>query len=36
MDMEFKINEIVEQFRVLRMYSYVVKPEIQQQVDVLA
>ncbi len=36
MDMEFKINEIVEQFRVLRMYSYVVKPETQQQVDVLA
>ncbi len=36
MDMEFKINEIVEQFRVLRMYSYVVKPEIQQQVDVLS
>ena len=29
MDMEFRINEIVEQFRVLRMYSYEVKPETQ-------
>ena len=36
MDMEFRINEIVEQFRVLRMYNYVVKPETQQQVDILA
>lgn len=36
MDMEFRINEIVEQFRVLKMYNYVVKPEVQQQVDVLA
>jgi dynein heavy chain len=36
MDMEFRINEIVEQFRVLKMYNYVVKPEVQQQVDILA
>ena len=28
MDMEFRINEIVEQFRVLSMYAYQVKPEI--------
>lgn len=28
MDMEFKINEAVEQFRILRMYNYVIKPEI--------
>ena len=36
MDMEFRINEIVEQFRVLKMYNYVVKSDVQQQVDVLA
>ena len=35
-DMEFRINEIVEQFRVLRMYNYFVKADTQQQVDMLA
>lgn len=28
MDMEFRINEIVEQFRILSMYAYQVKPDI--------
>ena len=38
MDMEFRINEIVEQYRVLRMYgySYKVDAAIQQQVDTLS
>lgn len=35
MDMEFRINEIVEQFRILKTHNYVVKSDIQQQVDVL-
>jgi dynein heavy chain len=36
MDMEFRINEIVEQFRVLRMYQYEVKPETLHMVENLA
>jgi dynein heavy chain len=36
MEMELRINESVEQFRVLRMQKYEVKPEVQHQVDILA
>ena len=35
MDMEFKIVEVQEQFRVLNMYDYEIEPEIQQEVDTL-
>ena len=30
MDMEFRINEVQEQFRILKMYKYEVKEEVQQ------
>ena len=29
MDMEFRINEVQEQFRILKMYKYEVKEEVQ-------
>jgi len=33
MDMELKIGEASEQFRVLKMYKYAVEPEDQEKVD---
>ena len=36
MDMELKISEVQEQFRVLRMYKYEVDEEDQAAVDVIA
>lgn len=33
LDIELKINEVLEQFRVLKMYKYEVTPEDQEQVD---
>ena len=36
MDMELRILEVVEQFRVLKMYKYVIDPDHQQQVDMIA
>jgi hypothetical protein len=30
MDMEFKIVEVQEQFRMLTMYEYEIEPEIQE------
>jgi len=33
MDMELRIAEAQEQFRVLRMYSYEIDPEDQEEVD---
>jgi dynein heavy chain len=35
MDMEFKIIEVQEQFRMLNMYEYEIEPEIQSEVDKL-
>ena len=35
MDMEFRINEVSEQFRILKMYKYTVIATVQQQVDAL-
>lgn len=35
MDMEFRIIEVQEQFRMLTMYEYTIEPEIQEQVDTL-
>ena len=35
MDMEFKIVEVQENFRILNMYDYEIEPEIQQEVDLL-
>ena len=36
MDMELKIYEVVEQFRVLRMYKYEIEKEHQDEVDMIA
>jgi len=36
MDMELRIVEVVEQFRVLRMYKYEIEKEHQDQVDMIA
>lgn len=36
MDMELKISEVVEQFRVLKMYKYTIEKETQEQVDMIA
>ena len=36
MDMELKIAEVVEQFRVLKMYKYPIEKEHQDQVDLIA
>lgn len=33
MDMEFRINEVSEQFRILKMYKFEVEDELQLQVD---
>lgn len=33
MDMELRINECVEQFRILRMYQYELKPETMHAVE---
>lgn len=35
MDMELKIAEVVEQFRVLKMYKYPIEKEHQDQVDMI-
>lgn len=35
MDMEFRIVEVQEQFRVLKMYNYGVEEEIEKEVDTL-
>jgi hypothetical protein len=36
MDMELKISEVVEQFRVLKMYKYSIEKEHQDQVDMIS
>lgn len=36
MDMEFRINEVQEQFRILKMYKYSVEPEVLEKVDALS
>jgi len=36
MDMELKISEVVEQFRVLKMYKYPIEKEQQDQVDMIS
>jgi len=36
MDMEFRINEVQEQFRILKMYKFEVEDELQEQVDQLS
>lgn len=36
MDMELKIVEVVEQFRVLKMYKYDIEKEHQDNVDMIA
>jgi dynein heavy chain len=36
MDMEFRINEVQEQFRILKMYKFPVEEELQVQVDSLS
>ena len=36
MDIELKISEVVEQFRVLKMYKYEIEKEHQDQVDMIA
>ena len=36
MDMELDIYEVVEQFRVLRMYKYEIEKEHQDEVDMIA
>jgi len=36
MDMELKISEVVEQFRVLKMYKYLIEKEHQDQVDMIS
>ena len=35
MDMEFRIIEVQEQFRVLKMYNYTVEEETQKEVETL-
>lgn len=34
--MEFRIHEVEENFRILKMYKYQVEPELQEQVDNLS
>jgi len=36
MDMELKISEVIEQFRVLKMYKYPIEKENQDQVDMIS
>ena len=36
MDMELQIAEVIEQFRVLKMYKYPIENEHQVQVDMIA
>lgn len=35
MDMEFRIVEVQEQFRVLKMYNYTIEEELDKEVEVL-
>jgi dynein heavy chain len=36
MDMEFRINEVQENFRILKMYKFQVEKDLQDQVDALS